>query len=245
MAFAAAIPYILQGASLVGGMMGKKKKAIDPEWLREHFGAKSIADETQKLANFIMNSPYGQQLMASAAESGQALQNDMAVRASQSGLSPEAGGQSPVGDFATSAAGQAQSGYERQVRSGVTQSAMPIAAGTIGNTMQAWLASKMAADAQPTTMQQIGAAAGQAASMAPPTAAPSAATAAPAAAPMAVAAPAAVQAAGTRLTMPTVQTPSALSSLAMGRPTNTGFEARHLAGRNPAMRMVNPRRLSG
>jgi len=118
----------LGGASLLGGVFGKKRKHIDPEYLRAHFGPQAIAKDTTELANFIMNSPYGQQLLASAAESGQNFQTDMAARAAASGLDPSSGGQAGAGDFATSAAGQAQNTFERQTKQGFYEAAMPLAA---------------------------------------------------------------------------------------------------------------------
>lgn len=164
---AAAIPYILQGASLLGGVIGKKRKAIDPEYLRQHFGPRAVAQNAQELSNYILNSPYGQQLMASAAEQGQGLQTEMAARAAQSGLSPDTGGQSAASDFATSAASQAQAGFERQTRAGITQSAMPIAADMTANLQNAYIQDLEEQNAQPSIWQRIGAAAGQAASMFP------------------------------------------------------------------------------
>jgi len=118
----------LNGASILGGIFGKKRKHIDPEYLRTHFGPQSVARDTTELANYIMNSPYGQQLLANAAESGQNFQTDMAARAAASGLDPSSGGQAGAGDFATSAAGQAQNTFERQTKQGFYQAAMPIAA---------------------------------------------------------------------------------------------------------------------
>lgn len=117
----------LNGASLLGGFLGKKRKHIDTEYLRQHFGTKAIADDTTALANQIINSPYGQQLLASAAEQGQNFQTSMAAKAAASGLDPSSGGQAGAGDFATSAASQAQTGLERGVKGNIYQAAMPIA----------------------------------------------------------------------------------------------------------------------
>lgn len=118
----------LNGASILGGVFGKKRKHIDPEYLRTHFGPQAVARDTTELANYIMNSPYGQQLLANAAESGQNFQTDMAARAAASGLDPSSGGQAGAGDFATSAAGQAQNTFERQTKQGFYAQALPIAA---------------------------------------------------------------------------------------------------------------------
>lgn len=117
----------LTGASLAGGIFGRKRKHIDPEYLRQHFGAKAISDDTHDLANRILNSPYGQKLLANAAESGQNFQTSMAAKAAASGLDPSSGASAGAGDFATSAAAQAQNTFERGVRGDVYAQAMPIA----------------------------------------------------------------------------------------------------------------------
>lgn len=166
--FAAAIPYLLQGASLVGGIFGRRKqKTMDPEYIRTHFGAEAISNRAQELAQRIMSSPYGQQLMASAAESGQQFQNDMGARAAASGLSPDTGGQSAASDFAVSAAGQAQSANERGARASVFQSSLPIAQDLVANEQAAAQRQLDVQNAQPTLLGQIGQVAGGAAAMFP------------------------------------------------------------------------------
>jgi hypothetical protein len=158
--------------SALGGIFGKKKKHMDSEALRQMFGPRAIGKDTQELSNYILNSPYGQQLMASAAEQGQGLQTDMAARAAASGLSPDTGASSGASDFQVSAATQAQTGLERGVKAGITSSAMPIAADLVGGRMQAALQAQSEKNAEPSTMQRIAAAAGQvAAGMKPPGAA--------------------------------------------------------------------------
>jgi len=107
-----AAPYILQGLSALGGVFGKKKKYMDAETLRQLYGPRAIGKDTQELSNYILNSPYGQQLMASAAEQGQGLQTDMAARAAASGLSPDTGASSGASDFQVSAATQAQTVHQ-------------------------------------------------------------------------------------------------------------------------------------
>lgn len=164
---AAALPYIMQGASLLGGLIGKKQQKIDPEYMRSHFGAGAIANEAQNMANSILSSGYGQQLMSSAATQGQQFATDMAAKAAASGLSADTGGQSGVGDFATSAAGQAQAGLERGVKSDVYASAMPVAAQTIAQQRADYEQARQEANAQPSMWQKIGTAAGQVASMLP------------------------------------------------------------------------------
>lgn len=168
MPFLAAAPYVLQGLSALGGIFGrKKKKYMDPETLRRLYGPGAIGRDTTDLANSIINSPYGQQLLASAAEQGQTLQTEMGARAAESGLSPDTGGQSGAGDFAVSAAAGAQSGLERQTKAGIYQSAMPLAAQFNQSLMQAGLEQQGQQNAEPSTWQRIAGAAGQAAAAIP------------------------------------------------------------------------------
>ena len=162
-----AAPYVLQGISALGGIFGKKKKYMDAEALRQMYGPKSVGRDTTDLANFIINSPYGQQLLSSAAESGQGLQTELGARAAAAGLSPDTGGQSGASDFAASAGTQAQSGLERQTKAGIFQAAMPIAAEMNAARMQAGLGAQTQMNADPTLMQRIGAAAGQTAASIP------------------------------------------------------------------------------
>ena len=165
--FIAAIPAILSGVSAVAGIFGKKQKYLDPETLRQQYGPRAVARDSQELSNYILNSPYGQQLMASAAEQGQGLQTEMNARAAESGLSPDTGASSGASDFAVSAATQAQTGLERQVKSDITQSALPIAAQQNAGYQQTALANQAAKNAEPSVWQKIGQAAGTAASLFP------------------------------------------------------------------------------
>lgn len=157
-----AAPYVLNA---LGGIFGRKKKYVDPEALRQKYGPRAIARDTQELSNYILNSPYGQQLLAQAAEAGQGLQTEMASRAAAAGVDPSSGGQSGAGDFATSAASQAQSGLERQTKANVWQQAMPIAAGLNQNLQNLELANTAERNTETTPFQRIAAAAGQFASI--------------------------------------------------------------------------------
>lgn len=155
----------LNGASLFGGLFGKKRKHIDPEYLRQHFGNKAIADDTTELANRILNSPYGQQLLANAATSGQNFQTSMAAKAAASGLDPSSGASAGAGDFATSAGAQAQNTFERGVRSDVYQQAMPIAAAQNEALRNAYIADLQGGgyqDDKSSLWQHVGNAAGMA-----------------------------------------------------------------------------------
>lgn len=160
----------LQGLSAAGGIFGRKRKHIDPEELRRRFGPAAVSRETLELANYILNSPYGQQLMASAAEQGQTLQTEMAARAADSGLSPDTGGQSGASDFAVAAGAGAQSGFERQARTGIYQSAMPLAAEMVAERQRRYVEDLQGGGYQGDSARMweaIGGAAGTAAAMIP------------------------------------------------------------------------------
>lgn len=165
-----AAPYLLQGASLAGGIFGKKRKFIDPEYLRSTFGPAAVTKDAQELANYLLNSTYGQQLMASAAESGQQFQTNLNAAAAQSGLDPSSGGESGASTFATAAAPQAQASFERGVKSNIFQSALPVAAQMVAGRQAAYL-DDQAAGGTPTEGAQmwnaIGNTAGNVAAMIP------------------------------------------------------------------------------
>jgi hypothetical protein len=167
----AAAPYVLQGLSALGGIFGKKKrKYMDEETLRQVYGPQAVGRDTTQLAQYILNSPYGQQLMATAAEQGQTIQNEMNAKAAAAGLSPDTGGQSGASDFATSTAAGAQTGLERQTKAGFYTAAMPIAAEMVGGRMQAALGQQSEQNAYAPTnlIGRVGSAAGQVAASLPP-----------------------------------------------------------------------------
>ena len=155
-----AAPYALNA---LGGIFGNKKKYIDPEELRQKYGPAATARDAQALTNYILNSPYGQQLLSSAANSGQELQTQMASNAAQSGLDPSSGGSSGASTFAAAAAPQAQASLERGVKANVWQAAMPIAAQQNQGYAQLALDNQNARNQEPSTFQKIAGAAGAAA----------------------------------------------------------------------------------
>lgn len=165
--FIQAVPYILQGMSALGGIFGNKKKYLDPEMLRQRYGPAAIGRDAQTLANQILNSPYGQQLMASAATQGQDFQTAMAGNAAKSGLDASSGGESGASTFATGAAQQAQTGLERQTKAGIYQSAIAPMAQMNANLQNVALMNNEEQNNTPNMWQRIGSAAGQAASMFP------------------------------------------------------------------------------
>jgi hypothetical protein len=158
------ITLALIGASIAGGIMQsagqKTPKSIDPEWLKKHFGADAVNEEMISLFNNIINSPYGQQLLTSAAESGQQFETDVARRSAAAGMGPAGGADSGASIFSGAAAGQAGAGMKRQVKSDVMQQSMQQAQQIVSQRMQAAVNSEMqrmaAENAQPSTMQAIG-----------------------------------------------------------------------------------------
>jgi len=128
----------LQMASAAGGIFGNKRKHIDPEMLRQKFGPNAVSKDTIELANYILNSPQGQKLLAGAAESGQQFQNNVNANAASAGLAGP-GGASGTGIFSTSAGSQAQSGFERAIKGDVYNAAMPIAAEGVANRQNAYI----------------------------------------------------------------------------------------------------------
>jgi len=153
-----AAPYILNA---LGGIFGNKKKYMDPEMMRQKYGPAAIAKDTQSISNFILNSPYGQELLKSAAESGQQFQGDVASKSAASGLSPDTGGESGASTFAAAAAPQAQAGLERGVKANVWQAALPIAAGQNANYAALEQSNMAAQNQEPSVFQKIAAAGGQ------------------------------------------------------------------------------------
>lgn len=164
MAFAtaalAAAPYVLNA---LGGIFGKKKKYIDAAEMERRFGAQAITDRAQQLAQSILASPYGQQLLAGAAQTGSRFQNEMSRRAAASGLSPDTGASAGAGMFATSAAASAASNLENRARSDIYSEALPVAQNLVQQELAAEQAKIAGQNAEPSTFQKIAAAAGAAA----------------------------------------------------------------------------------
>lgn len=157
-----AAPYVLNA---LGGLFGNKKKYFDPQELEQKYGAKATSDEAQKIMSFILNSPYGQELMKGAAESGQALQTQMGANAAASGLSDSTGGSSGASTFAAAAAPQAQAGLERATKASIWQQALPIAAQNVQQRAGLAMQNQRMQAAEPSPFQRIAGAAGQLAQM--------------------------------------------------------------------------------
>lgn len=153
-------PLILGGLSALGGIFGRKKqKYMDPAMYNQLFGAKAIGQRTQELVNQIINSPYGQQLMQSAAEQGQQLQTNLNRSAAEAGFGPAGGAQSGASDFGVAAGPAAVGALQRGVTGNLWSSAMPIAQGMVQNEGNLALSNLAAQNAEPTIWSRIGQAA--------------------------------------------------------------------------------------
>ena len=152
----------IQAIGVGGGLMqafgggGNKPKSVDPAWLKKHFGADAVNEEMITLFNQLINSPYGQQLMTSAAEQGQQYQTDMSRRAAQAGFGPAGGAESGASIFSQAASGGAGAALARDVKGGLMQTAAPLAQQMVQSRMNAAVQSQMGMAGQPTTMQNLG-----------------------------------------------------------------------------------------
>jgi len=157
------IALILGAASLAGGIMQAAggKKMIDPEWLKQHFGAGAVTEEMITLFNQIVNSPYGQQAMSDAASQGTQFESALRSNTAQTGLSAGEGGSSGASIFSDSAAGGATKSLQGQVRSGIFQQTLPIAANIVNSRLAAYMGQP--AMSEPSSMSKFGAALGGAA----------------------------------------------------------------------------------
>jgi hypothetical protein len=150
-------PLVLGGLSALGGIFGRrKKKYMDPAMYNQLFGAKAIGNRTQELVNQIANSPYGQQLMQSAAEQGQALQTGLNRGAAVSGFGPAGGAQSGASDFGVAAAPAAVGALQRGVTSNLWANAMPIAQGMVQREGNIALGNLAEQNEEPTLLGRVG-----------------------------------------------------------------------------------------
>jgi hypothetical protein len=157
------IALVLGAASLAGGIMQAAggKKTIDPEWLKQHFGATAVTEEMITLFNSIINSPYGQQIMTDAASQGSQFESALRSNVAQAGLGAGEGGTSGASIFSESAAGGATKSLQGQARAGIFQQTLPIAANLVNARLNAYMGQP--AMNQPTPMASLGAAIGNAA----------------------------------------------------------------------------------
>jgi len=147
------------GAAAVAGAIMKSaggKKAIDPEWLKQHFGADAVNEETIAMFNNVINSPYGQQAMATATQQGNQFESQLRAASAASGLGAGEGGQSGSSIFSESAAGGATKGLQREAKAGIFQQVMPEAANMVRSRLAAYMSSANIAQQQPSFMQSLG-----------------------------------------------------------------------------------------
>lgn len=137
------------------------KKTIDPEWLKQHFGAAAVTEEMVTLFNNIINSPYGQQVMTDAASQGSQFETALRSNTAQTGLGTGEGGTSGASIFSESAAGGATKSLQGQARAGIFQQALPIAANIVNARLAAYMGQP--ALSQPTPLATLGSAIGNAA----------------------------------------------------------------------------------
>lgn len=231
----AAIPWIFKGASLLGGLFGKKKKKIDINWLSQHLGPAALAKRTQEIANNLLNSAYGQKLMTSAAEQGSLFANEMNARAARAGLSPDTGGQSAASDFTTAAGEGAGASFKRDVQSNMYQEAAPMAQEQLNREYEAYLQNLEQENAQQSTWEKVASVASPLAASffegrnADTTPGPSEANRDPGYAPLPQ--PRALQ----RTAAPSMSTPEQIDA-------KNNYVARMLAMQNPTLRMTRSKR---
>lgn len=157
------IALILGAASLAGGIMQAAggKKMIDPEWLKQHFGATQVTEEMVTLFNQIINSPYGQDLMANAAEQGSQMEAALRSGVASTGMGTGEESKSGASIFSEAAAGGATKSLERGARAGVFQQTLPIAANIVNARLNAYMGQP--AMNQPTALATLGSTIGSAA----------------------------------------------------------------------------------
>ena len=141
------------GASLLGGLLGKKQNpTIDPRMLEQLFGPQKLSQETQQLYQMLANSPAFSQMMNQAAMQGSNLQNQMGAQMGQSGLSS-----SPMGGF-LKAAGRGYGGtLQRGAKADLYMKALQSAFEGLQNRQSAFVNSKLQRQEQPTWQRMIGA----------------------------------------------------------------------------------------
>lgn len=154
---------ILDIAAAAGPFMGvlgkKKRKTIDPEWLKANFGANAVNQEVMDLFNRAINSVQGQQLMAGAAEGGQQFGRDVQRQAAGAGLTGGGGAASGAGIFATAAGEGAANAEQRQTKASMMQAMLPIAQQIVQDRMKAYMgdyAQTQASPFQETMLSQAG-----------------------------------------------------------------------------------------
>jgi hypothetical protein len=131
---------ILQAGGNLLGIFGKQqRKSIDPEWLRQNFGAGAVNSELMQLYNRAINSVQGQQLMTGAAQQGQEMQTQEARSAAQAGLGAAGGAGSGTDIQAGASAAGYVSGIQNQTKAGLMESFIPYASQIVQDRLNAYM----------------------------------------------------------------------------------------------------------
>lgn len=156
----AAVFALLQAASLAGGIIQSKsgQPIISPKWLEQHFGTGVVGNEAMMLLNRILSSPYGIDMLANAASEGSQAETALRSASAATGLGAGGEGTSGANIFSEAAAGTAPAALQRQVRSNIFESALPVAQSIVSQRLAAYMGQP--ALGQPTPGQKFGAALG-------------------------------------------------------------------------------------
>jgi hypothetical protein len=156
---------ILALASAAGAIMATSdgRKVIDPEFLKQHFGAQAVTDEFVKQFNATINSDYGRNMLAQAAAQGDRVATSVASNAARAGFGPGEGQDAGSAIFARGSAESAGDSLARGVQSGIAQNALSTAADRVGSWQNAYVNSYLQKQQTPTAMQGLGDRIGQAA----------------------------------------------------------------------------------
>jgi hypothetical protein len=140
----------------LGSIFGQqKRKQIDPNMLKQMFGAKAITDEQMDLFKRALNSSQGQQLMTNAAQTGQQFQTDVAKGAAEAGLGPAGGASGGADIFAGASGASATNNLQRGVQANLMEAMLPIAQNLVRDRMDAWLGDREKVLGQTTRFQDI------------------------------------------------------------------------------------------
>lgn len=149
--------YALKYGGALAGLFGQKKRpSIDPEWIKQNFGAGAVNTELQDLFNKAINSSQGQALMTNAAQSGQQFQSDVARGAAQAGLGAGGGASSGTDVFASAGAGQATANIQRNMKANLMESMLPIAQQIVQGRLAAYMKGEGESPFQPTMGSEFG-----------------------------------------------------------------------------------------
>jgi len=133
------ITAILAAASIAGAIFGHKKKHIDPEWLKSHFGGKAVSEEAMNLFHSVLNSPAGHSIIANAATQGQNFGRAVNANSAAAGFGGGGGADSGASVFATSAGQGAQDALTRDAQAQMYSNSLPIAQQMVSDRMQAYI----------------------------------------------------------------------------------------------------------